>query len=796
MDQARKLPELLLPAGSFDSGLAAFEGGADAVYLGFPSFSARAQARNLGPEEYRRLLAHARGLGRKVYVALNTLVFDDELQAVAELASFLAHFRPDAVIVQDWGIVRLLRHAYPGLSIHASTQMAIQTAEAAALAGTQGISRIVLPRETGLAGIRDFIARTPGMEFEVFIHGALCYSYSGLCHASGVLLGRSGNRGQCAQICRSWFERSDMDERGGQPGYWFSCRDLDLSGSIGELVRAGVSSLKVEGRMKSPEYCHAVARMYRTALDSTPDAPGKMSPAAPAVQAGGVNNFPTAHEVAKSEARLAFSRAPTEGYLGFHAGVDLIDAAYPGHRGLPVGTVMASRPVSRPGLAGFELEIALSGILGLRDGLMFFPRPSPAEPEKFGVHQMRDAQTGRPLAKALPGDRVIILAPAAAAPGTEISRISARYLDRKEHAPEEFPPALMAIGMRISVRDGLFRADLRIPACTGLPGQELCSTVVSDEILPFERASSPQGFARALSVFAQSGAKEFRLLPDLDTDPATGPGLPPQGIPVADLFLPPSRLKAVKKALYEDCSRIVESMRKRHALESVASAVGAEFASEADFARALAAASATGFAASGMEPPPRSNLVFPYDRLPQGMPYATPRVLESRIPLPEYSGFLWLPLAPLVRDFAAYAELVTSRIEAESASGKRVMLGLSAFHHIPFALDLARSIARAVPEPGRPGFFADTTLNLANAASVLAVREMLGPLAFAYPPAELSRDYTPPLFHSMGCLLRHSRNGGRCPENCSREWLADYSGRSGRFRAIVEDCVTMVFLLR
>ncbi len=791
MDQTRTLPELLLPAGSFDSGIAAFEGGADAVYLGFSSFSARAQARNFGREEYRRLLAHARGIGRKIYVALNTLVFDEEMPAAASLASFLAHFPPDAVIVQDWGLVRLLRSGFPGLTIHASTQMAIQTPEAASLAGERGISRVVLPRETGLAGIRDFVSRVPSMEFEVFVHGALCYSYSGLCHASGVLLGRSGNRGQCAQICRSWFDRSEPEGSKGKPGYWFSCKDLDLSGNIAELIASGVHSLKVEGRMKSPEYCHAVARLYRTALDSFPASTNSLV-------------------AARNETRLTFARDPSRGYFLDRAGKDLIDADYPGHRGIVVGSVVSSKASSRTDSGRFDLEIQLSGILGLRDGLMVFTGPTPSEPEKFGVGQMTDARTGRILFKAVPGDRIVIPSPCPAAPGNSVFRISARYLDRKTRAPEEFPPALVEIGLGISVRDGIFRARLRIPDCSALPGGAIERMIGSGDALPFQAASGPPGFSKALNVFAESGSAEFRFVPTLDDSLATGPDLPAGGIPASSLFLPPSRLKAVKKALYEECARIVESTRTEHALAAITAATaiplgvgitaGAVVPGPEDARRLNPwpdSAPGEAFDSCRFGPPSRSSLVFPHKALPSGMPYATIGVLESGLPLPESQGYLWLPLPPLVRDFPRYAALARARIHEESAKGLPVMIGLSAFHYIPFARSLAGNAEENNERngKGRILFFADTTLNIANAASLCEMREILGSLAFAYPPAETSREYVPPLFHSAGCLLRQSEGHGVCPDGCDRGWTADYSGKSGRFRAVVEDCITMVFLI-
>ena len=312
-----RLPELLLPAGGFDSAIAAIEGGADALYLGLSEFSARKQARNFDRLEYRRLFRLARERGIRLYVAINTILAQDELARAASLLAFLGRFPPDAIIVQDWGLASLVRDRHPGIAIHASTQAAVQGAEGARIARELGVSRVVLPRETSLEEMQRLHAEVPEMEYEAFIHGALCYSFSGLCLASGLVLGRSGNRGECAQLCRSYYEMR------GRSGYWFSCRDLELGFDVSALSAAGIGSLKVEGRMKSPEYCFAVARLYRGILDRL------------------AGDGPDEEEMASRfrAARTVFSRSPTAGWLRERGGACLVDSAYPGHRGIVAGRI-------------------------------------------------------------------------------------------------------------------------------------------------------------------------------------------------------------------------------------------------------------------------------------------------------------------------------------------------------------------------------------------------------------------------------------------------------------------------
>ena len=200
-----KKPELLAPGGSFAAAYQAFEAGADGVYLGLTEFSARRAAANFSLEQLRRIRALAGQRGRRIYVTVNTVIRQDEMERLATAFSWLDALEVDGVIVQDLGACRLLARGFPRLAIHASTQMAIHNDAGLRFAKEQGIRRVILSRELPFQRIRDLRLRHPGLELEVFIHGALCYSFSGVCLASSALTGRSGNRGECAQICRSVF---------------------------------------------------------------------------------------------------------------------------------------------------------------------------------------------------------------------------------------------------------------------------------------------------------------------------------------------------------------------------------------------------------------------------------------------------------------------------------------------------------------------------------------------------------------------------------------------------------------
>ena len=255
-----RLPELLCPAGSQRSLEAAIEGGADAVYFGGSLFNARINAQNFSESEMRESIAMAHAYSVKCYMTLNTLVYDRELDSVLRAAKEAYEAGVDALIVADLGVASLVHKYLPDLPLHASTQASGHSVFAATELKKLGFSRMVMARESSLEDIRRF-CDSSDMELEVFAHGALCVCHSGQCLFSSLVGGRSGNRGECAQPCRLPFSVKGKD------AYPLSLRDLCLAQHIPELIEAGVASLKIEGRMKSPEYVRAVASVYRTLLD-------------------------------------------------------------------------------------------------------------------------------------------------------------------------------------------------------------------------------------------------------------------------------------------------------------------------------------------------------------------------------------------------------------------------------------------------------------------------------------------------------------------------------------------------
>ncbi len=256
------MAEILSPAGSWDSMVAAVQCGADAVYMGVGAFNARRSAKNFTPETFAEAIAYCHLRGVKVYLTLNTLLSDRELEEAAQLLRHASKAGADAVLIQDWGVFQLARQVAPDLPVHASTQMSLFSLGGAQRAAQLGMERVVLARELSREDIRTICRGCP-VEIETFAHGALCMCYSGQCAMSALIGERSGNRGRCAQPCRLPYG-INQPARGGRP---LSLKDANLSAYLQEMEEMGVACLKLEGRMKRPEYVAVITGIYRRLLD-------------------------------------------------------------------------------------------------------------------------------------------------------------------------------------------------------------------------------------------------------------------------------------------------------------------------------------------------------------------------------------------------------------------------------------------------------------------------------------------------------------------------------------------------
>jgi putative protease len=404
------VPEILAPAGAQDTLSAALAAGADAVYFGLDDgFNARARATNFGSDSLAETVAWIHRAGVRAYVTLNTLVFEPELPIVAELIRRVAAAGTDAIIVQDPAVALLARAICPALDVHASTQMTASSPLAAELLRGLGLARVVVPRELSLDDIRLYAAGTE-LPLEVFIHGALCVSWSGQCLSSEAWGGRSANRGQCAQACRLPYQLIvDGFERDlGDVAYLLSPKDLVGLDAVPGLAEIGVASLKIEGRLKGPHYVATAVAQYRAAAAATAGEPVPSSPVRIPL------DEPSLH--------IAYSRGVSAGFL---AGADhqtLVEGRFPQHRGVPLGRVaqvhgdsvlVVADPAQRQVTGGLALDAASATparAAGLdprthvvpRAGMgVVFDRGAPRELEQGGpIFAVGDPRTGAAIGPA------------------------------------------------------------------------------------------------------------------------------------------------------------------------------------------------------------------------------------------------------------------------------------------------------------------------------------------------------------------------------------------------------------
>ncbi len=491
-----RLPEIVAPAGNLASGLYALMGGADAVYFGLPRFSARKAAENLTLSDVRRLKGVAALHGKKIYAAINTIIAEDEWADAERAVAEAALADVDGIIIQDLGLADFVRQAYPQMSLHGSTQLAVHNAPGLEAAAELGFRRVVLSRELTLDEIDGLRGVAATVEREVFVHGALCYGFSGLCLASSHLTGRSGNRGECAQICRSWFEN------GRAKGYFFSAVDLKAGELIHELISRGVSALKIEGRLKSSAYAFHTAAYYRALLDGDADK--------------------AAYHEKKSA--LCFARPQASGFLKSPKKEPLINAAYPSHMGIPGATVVAVK-------RGRTTLRALTELSG-HDRLFRLPSAPPDEGETLVLSVFwKNNKKVRVLRR---GETAEVDAATTAPTGAVLMKTLAHDIHLKALAKGAYPEYKKPLPLFASVNpQGLsFR--------TEWSGEPLVKTYA----VPLEKSKGERRFDSVIdSLFSSYAAAGFCFRP-VQSDGSSS------NLPV-DMFVPPSALKRVRNDFYQ-----------------------------------------------------------------------------------------------------------------------------------------------------------------------------------------------------------------------------------------------------
>ncbi|MDR0642363.1 MAG: U32 family peptidase [Treponema sp.] len=413
--------ELLAPAGSPETLNAATAEGADAVYLGLKNFNARMRSANFSYSQFESALKALHAMGRKLYVTVNTIFEQREADRIYQLLKYLAGLGPDGIIVQDFGVVSMARECFPSLKLHASTQMNIAGARGANALSRHGFSRVVLARELSIEELRNCRANT-NMELEVFVHGALCVSASGLCLFSSYLGGKSANRGLCTQACRRYYHRDN------EGGYYFSPGDLQLIRRLPELAAAGINSFKIEGRMKSAEYVGTVVSAYRLVLDALASGLGEEA-------------LNKKIEEATAILRNDFARTKTEFYFAGDSGGNSspapgwLDPSQDGGTGIPLGAILNVRG------SGAKRR-------GLLPAGSFLPRPG----DSVRLHSADDSErlSHKITAAEDPEDKngIWISIPDGFGPGDRV------YLIQTKSMSKRYPPVISGpVSRRVPSRD-------------------------------------------------------------------------------------------------------------------------------------------------------------------------------------------------------------------------------------------------------------------------------------------------------------------------------------------------------
>lgn len=428
--------ELLAPAGSREALVAAVENGANAIYLAGNAFGARAYASNFDREALREAIhfAHLRKVA--IHVTVNTIVADEEMEPLRDYLRFLYEAGADAVLVQDLGVARVAHETVPDLPLHASTQMSVSSLEGVRALAELGFTRVVLARELSLKEIRHICAHAP-IEIETFMHGALCVCYSGQCLMSSMIGGRSGNRGRCAQPCRlpyTLVDEKGQDVLGDKAGsYLLSPRDLSTIDVIPDLIEAGVSSLKIEGRMKRPEYVATVVCTYREAIDT--------------YYAG--KGYAVTQEERDDLAQI-FNRDFTTAYLEGRPGKAMMSDRRPNNRGLLIGRVTAYDWDAR------IVTVKLSGRLGLGDQVDFWVKVGGRVTATISA--LTDAK-GRAVEEGQAGDTVSFAIPSAVRDHDRVFKVyDARLMERAKETYTSGAPVRripVAIAVRAAIGEPL-----------------------------------------------------------------------------------------------------------------------------------------------------------------------------------------------------------------------------------------------------------------------------------------------------------------------------------------------------
>jgi putative protease len=544
-DARLRLPEILAPAGGRAQFMAALNAGADAVYLGLNRFNARARAENFSVDDLRELVPLAHSYGMQVLVAVNILIKEAELSDLVETLSALEEIGVDAIIVQDIAVAALARKYFPGLRLHASTQLAVHNASGVQQAVDLGFRRVVLARELTALEMRKIREKFPRevVELEAFCHGSLCYSYSGLCFFSGANDARSGNRGECAYTCRQPYKI--VSEPGA--GFLFSMRDLDTADSLKAFFDAGIDTLKIEGRKKDAQYVSSVVRLYRQKMA---EIAGLQSLRESAPKVAHEMLGEATESAIREDLNFSFQRESTSFFFKGRYHENVIDLANPTHKGIKAGSVLSCSKAAGDTWVRFLARRSFERFDGVRIEIDSSALRDRYENETCSFSLREFKVGGVPATQARAGDVVEARIPAGVVRGDLLRAIEAGQtvyktrsndLKRRVEALSQIPAGarvrpLIPLDIRLSVVDA-GGGRISITALASRFGEEVCRAAVDCGHEPVKNVANMGALDRDL-------VQMFSVIEGFAC-----PGGPVIENPVRDAFVPRQILKYLKRAL-------------------------------------------------------------------------------------------------------------------------------------------------------------------------------------------------------------------------------------------------------
>lgn len=732
------MSELSLPGGSLQSALQAFKGGADSVYVGLKKHSARKEAKNLDFEELAKLKQYAILNNKKIQLAINTLLDDEELEELIPTLKQIELLDIDALIVQDFGLASLIKEKFPSLALHASTQMAVHSLDGILQLRDLGFERVVLARELTLKEIEKLKKATGDIELKVFIHGSLCYGFSGLCFASANLTNRSANKGSCSQICRTYFAK-EIEEL--DCSFPFSMVDLAVKEDISKLVDIGIDAFKVEGRMKSPLYSYYSALYYKKLLNN--------------------------EEVTKEDYEnilAQFSRYSSKGWTFSYQKekpsdnrntASLVTLKYPSHVGYEVGTINFVEKTKRE----TYLEAKIDKPLAVRDGLQIFKerKNNTYQAFPFGLDRLID-KNNKDVFEATKKDELTIVTNTKLNIDypTQLFCISKSNLNLPLVDENSIKTFKYKLPIKITLNEETISIEaLKMPSF-------ITESIKSEYSIKIQKALKKQNLEEIFNSVFLNSSNAYLTLDSLEIENKTN-------LELEDIFYPSSLIKNIRREFLEEVETIIhKALFKKETEHTSISKIGQKLPDR-----------------NLLRDPNNNHFVF-INPIRINKELKAKKSLETL--LPKVGNYYYLPLAPITFDEKSSKEALTLLVNEFD----NIRVGLNNISQLQWAKENPKvecfvDVYLYAANKESSKFFSSRISNLVGAYHWIE-KNTLDSSDWTLLTTEANTRL--PLFISRSCYRYDALNLG-C-ENCPRKGSWEIYQSKKTYVVDVIDCITYV----